>query len=222
MARARRFRRTSRKGNLDWVIQPACWDGTQGPYTLQPDDTTTPYSDGEILFLPLTFWTGSTGAAPGSVPFEGIPEGEQTVERVRGIIIWGIGLQDPDAPITWRRTVRIEFRIIVTEQENFLTTPLTETEAQYDTGSSVVANDDFLWNEIHVGMFDSNRWDDSPDTTLWQTPQRTMVDVRVKRRLKPRSVLALVVHASCPGGVVPITGAAVNSANANAQMWVEP
>lgn len=211
-----------RRRNLDWVIQPACWDGTQSPYLLQPDDGTAGYSNGEILFLPLTFWAGSTGAAPGSVPFEGIPEGEQTVERVRGTVHWGLGLQDPDAPITWRRSVRFEMRIIVTEQENFLTTPLAETETQYDTGSSVVANDDFLWNEVHFGMFDSNRWDDSPDTTLWQTPQRTIVDVRVKRRLKPRQVLAFVAHATCPGGAVPITGAPVNAVNVNAQMWMEP
>jgi len=206
---------------LDWVIQPAAWDGTQGPYQLNPDDGTAGYSNSELIVIPLTVHPGSTGAAPGGISFASIPEIEQTVVAVRGVILYGMGFIDNDAIPAFHRFIRLEMRIIKTMQENFTGIPLLETEQQYDTSDHVVANDDFLWNHIDVGNMASSRWDDAPDSQIWQTPQRVDVNVRVQRRLAPREVLALVLHASC-NPAIPFNGGELTTTNLNATIWVEP
>jgi len=86
----------------------------------------------------------------------------------------------------------VHFRIVVISQHIGIPNPIQETSTQYDMRLATTANDDFLWEYTDMCQLQSSFWSDTNLYPTWaRNAMKVDVDVRVKRRLKQRQVLAL-------------------------------
>lgn len=229
MARSFRRRRSfggRRKRPIDWVTTQEGWDLTSPPYVLDPGTIGIGnYTPGDQSIAILTAHQDIVGA--NQQP--SMPQLEQTVVAVRGVITFGFPPFTPQQMPTVNMHLHLDLRIATAMQtpDAFFTTDLSVASAgvggsYYDMSTDYVANDSFMWHEHYECVVSNSFWTESPGAPGdWRFPVRVPVNVAVQRRLQQREVLVLIMQLSA-SSVVGLGGVLVANNWADLRVWVNP
>jgi len=174
---------------MDWVVSPVSYDLRLTSYSFDPsNDPDGDGTRGDHITVPLTSHADIVDPTLSTWT----PQLEHTVLRTRGTIYYYLPTQDPVNPPTMLCELWVHFRIVVISQHIGIPNPIQETSTQYDMRLATTANDDFLWEYTDMCQLQSSFWSDTNLYPTWaRNAMKVDVDVRVKRRLKQRQVLAL-------------------------------